>query len=250
MAFHSAHAAMRCCLAAVVTLVAGWTGRAAPICAAPLAAEEPPSINPFGPVRQDRDDAIPGTLELSDGRVLVGNVYMTRDKRLKIEDQQMQRQREVPLSAIRQIECRVEKEWMEKEWRFKEAALNEKVFTGRTYPSRVYSHTITLKNGKKITGPLAEVIYIRPYAEMTEGPRSEDSVPEPERFLLNKRNKGAPGADLKSLVYVIRIRLGQEAVDQSKAGAGKSGKKGSTSSDAKKAKPKSKRTDAEPPGDE
>lgn len=227
MAHPSARIALRCFFVAAVLVAFVAASRTVPTTASalPLAAEEPPSINPFGPVRQDRDDALPGTLELSDGRVLVGNVYMTRDKRLRIEDQQMQRQREVPLSAIKQIECHVEKEWMEKEWRFKEAALNEKVFTGRTYPSRVYSHTITLKSGKKITGPLAEVIYIRPYAEMTEGPRSEDSVPEPQRFLLNKRNKGAVGADLKSLVYVTRIKLGQDAVDQSKAGAGKKGSK-------------------------
>ncbi len=182
------------------------------------AEDEPPALNPFGPVKQDRDDALPGYVELSDGSVYVGSVYMTRDKRLKIWDAHLQRQREIPLRAVHQIECKVEKEWLEREWRFKELALDEKMYTGRKYPARLYVHTITLANdGRTITGPLAEIIYVRPYAETSAG--LDASPIEPKRFLLHKRDKGEPGTDLKSLVYVKRVKLGKEAYEEGKAKA-------------------------------
>ncbi len=198
--------------------LAGFVLLALPALAATGAEEEPPTIQPFGPVRQDRADAVPGYVELSDGSLVVGNVYLTRDKRLKIEDRQAGgevRQREVPLRVVRQIETHVEKEWMEKEWRFKEAALNEKVYTGRSYPARLYFHTITLKDGREITGPLAEIVYVRPFAS-AEGPRAAQAEPEPRRFLLNKRDKGSVGTDLDSLLYVRMVKLGDDALKEGK----------------------------------
>lgn len=186
-------------------------------------AEEPPALNPFGPVRQDRQDAEPGYVELSDGSIYVGSVYMTRDKRLKIWDANLQRQREIPLRAIRQIECKVEKEWMEREWRFKELALDEKMYTGRKYPARLYVHTVTLRSdGRTITGPLAEIIYVRPYADASA--RLDASKLEPQRFLLHKRDKGPPGTDLKSLVYVKLVKLGKDAYEEGLAKAAKRAK--------------------------
>jgi hypothetical protein len=173
--------------------------------AAVLSAAEPPAINPFGPKasedQADRNDAVPGCLELSDGSVHPGLIYLTRDKRLMIYDDRVQRQREVPLQAIKRIDCRVKKEWMEKEWKFKETTSDEKISTGRAYPVREYLHTITLRDGRTITGPLAAVIYVQPSPQQ-----------DAERFLLNKRNKGSVGKTLKSLVYVKRITIGEEAL--------------------------------------
>jgi hypothetical protein len=178
------------------------------------AAAEPPAVNPFGPsASQQRDDAVPGRLELSDGSVRAGLIYLTCDARLKIYDEQLQRQREVPLQAVRQIDCRIKKEWMEKEWKFKETTSDEKLTTGRSYPVREYVHTLTLRTGRKITGPLAAIVYIEP-AESADKADADSEKPEPERFLLNKRNKGAPGQELKSLVYVKRITFGKEALEE------------------------------------
>jgi hypothetical protein len=194
----------------------GWSGSHA----VPRArADEPPALNPFGPVRQDRDDAVPGYLETSDGKVYPGNVYMTRDKRLKILDDSMRREREVPLGVVKQIECKVLKEWMEKEWRFKELALNEKYYTGREYPSREYVHVITLKDGRTITGPLAEIVYVRPFAHSPSEPLAHRPDVKAERFLLHKRDKGEPGEDLKSLTYVKLIKLGDEALEEGRGKA-------------------------------
>ncbi len=177
-----------------------------------LLADEPPAINPFGPAddadaesdksKPPRDDAVEGCVELSDGTLRPGWIYLTRDKRLKLYDDQQQRQREIPLRAVAKIECRVKREWMEREWKFKETTSDEKIYTGRSYPAREYLHTITLKDGRTVAGPLAAIVYVQPLGKQ-----------EAERFLLNKRNKGDLGQDLKTLVYVKWIQFGKEAME-------------------------------------
>jgi len=170
---------------------------------------EPPALNPFGSRAdredQKRNDAMPGFVEMSDGKVHLGQVMLTRDARLKIFDEQQQKHREIPLKAIKRIDCTDQKEWVEEEWRFKENASDEKYFTGRTYPSREYTHKITLQNGQKIEGTLSGIVYVR-----------ADPAAEPERYLLHKRDKGNPGTDLKSLVCVRSIQLGVKALEEGK----------------------------------
>ena len=153
-------------------------------------------------------------MEMSDGKIVVGDIFLTRDKRLKLYDEQMGREREVPLRAVKQIECKVLREWMEREWRFKETTSNEKYYTGREVPSREYVHTITLEDGRTISGPLAEVIYIQPDAHGPRGSLSYPSATKRERVLLHKRDKGDVGTDLKSLDYVRLVKLGQAALEE------------------------------------
>ena len=178
----------------------------------PTQAAEPPALNPFGPVRRDRDDAQPGYIEMSDGKIYPGSIYLTRDKRLKIYDEKTKRQREIPLRAVKQIDCWVLDEWMEKEWRFKELAANEKYYTGREYPSREYRHTITVRDGRMIAGPLAEIIYVRPFAESPQPGQPVQANQEPQRFLLHKRDKGEVDTTTEDLKYVKTIKLGEEAL--------------------------------------
>jgi hypothetical protein len=126
----------------------------------------------------------------------------------------LERQREVPLQAVKQVECNVKKEWIEKEWKFKEAASDEKMYTGRSYPVREYLHTITLSDGRTITGPISAIVYVQPQQRSTIGSETPQSQPKPEQFLLNKRSKGELGQELKSLVYVRLIKLGKEALEE------------------------------------
>lgn len=179
-----------------------------------LVAQEPPALNPFGPIRTERDDAVPGFIELSDGQVLVGGIYLTRDKRLKVYDDESKRQREIPLRVVRQIECRVLKQWMEREWRFKELAANEKYYTGREYPVRECEYVITLHDGRKITGTLAELFYIQPYAYEATDERIYRTDVKAEKYIVHKRQKGESGTSFKHLVYVTRIKFGDEAVEE------------------------------------
>jgi hypothetical protein len=181
-----------------------------------VSAQEPPPINPFGSTTAQREDAVPGYVEISDGSIHPGQIYLTRDKRLKIADEQLQQQREVPLSAVKQIDCTIKKEWLEKEWKFKELTKDEKMYTGRSYPVREYEHTIRLNDGRTISGGLSEIVYVQP---IDNNPvRSGASRPEikAEQFILNKRNKGEIGEDLHSLVYVKSIKLGKEAYEEGK----------------------------------
>jgi hypothetical protein len=160
-------------------------------------------------------------VELSNGQILTGNIYMTRDKRLKLYDESTERQREIPLRVVKQIECKVLREWMEKEWRFKELALDEKYFTGRTYPTREYEHTITLHDDRTITGPLAEIIYVRPFPYSPNENLKYRPEVEPVRLILHKRAKGPIGTDLSSLNYVKLIKLGEEALEEGRQKARK-----------------------------
>jgi len=208
--FGATRLARRCLLSAVAIAAAMWGSSG-------QAAEEPPALNPFGPAAQTREDVVPGYIELSNGQVVAGKIFMTRDKRVKVYDAELKRQREIPLDRIREIESSVLKEWMEKEWRFRELAKDEKEYTGRSYPAREYTHTVTLSDGRKIEGPLAEVIYVEP--ETGGDSRSVGGnrpYTEPLRFFLHNREKGEVGEDLKSLVYVQRIKLGEEALAEGK----------------------------------
>ena len=168
-------------------------------------------MNPFGQSpSSEREDALPGYVELSNGEIHNGMIYLTRDKRLQIYDEKLERQREIPLRVVKKVECTIKKEWVEKEWRFRENANDEKVYTGRSYPTRIYLHTITLKNGRTITGSLSAIVYVQPLQDSSAESGERRGPVEPERFLLNKRNKGEMGETLKSLIYVKRIKLGKE----------------------------------------
>ena len=120
------------------------------------------------------------------------------------------------MQVVKQIECKVKKEWVEKEWKFKEAASDEKMYTGRSYPTREYVHTITLNDGRMIGGPLSAIVYVQPQPYKSVSPGEYQTRPKAEQFLLNKRNKGELGQDLKSLVYPKLIKLGKEALEEGK----------------------------------
>jgi hypothetical protein len=179
-------------------------------------ADEPPVISPFGRAPTEREDSEPGYVELSDGKVVPGMVYLTRDHRLTIFDAQINRQRMVPLRVVKSVECKVQKEWMEREWRFRELASDEKYYTGRTYPAREYEHTITLQDDRTITGPLSGVVYVQPFGYQPERPGAYRTVVQAEKFLLHKRDKGEIGEKLDDVVYVKRIALGPEALEEGK----------------------------------
>lgn len=167
-----------------------------------------PALNPFGSKEEVRDDAVAGYLEMSDGAIHPGMLFLTRAHRLKIFDSKAELHRQVPLRAVARVDCTVLKEWMEKEWRFKENANDEKVYTGHAYPAREYVHTITLKNGRTIRGALSGIVYVQ-----------AESGKSAARFLLHKRDRGETGTKLKALLYVRTICLGEQALQDAKARA-------------------------------
>ncbi len=166
---------------------------------------EPPAINPFGVREPSLPDAQPGFAELSDGQLLIGQLYLTRDTRLKVFDPMLGRQREIPWNAIARIDSRVQREWMERQWRFKENASDEKVYTGHSYPTREMEYEITLRDGRKIRGPVSGLLYIQ-----------TDPKQPARRVLLNKRQKGELDQPLTKLVFLRRVRLGDQAAREAR----------------------------------
>ena len=186
------------------------------------ADDAPP--NPLKNEQSERTDAVFGAMTLSDGSVVRGKVYLTRGHQLRIYDTAKEENRDVPLKAIREIRCHVEKEWMEAEWRFKENANDEKVLTGRKYPARIYVYEVILVKGSSINGTLPSVIYIEP--ESTNNRQEKESVEskpvdksdaealpaiKPVRYLLHHRDKGDPGKSLRDMVYIEKIVFGEAA---------------------------------------
>lgn len=176
-----------------------WLSLILIFCSVPfLFADEPETLNPFGPKPEIREDAQEGVIQTSDGKAHEGMIYLTRDMRLKIYDEKTKRQREIPLRVIRRIDAEVKWERMEKDWQFQELAADKKLYSGKEYPAREYTHTVTLQDGRKLTGPMSAVVYLK-IPPKDEKPSTE------ERFVLHKRQKGEPGTTLKELVYVKSI---------------------------------------------
>ena len=78
----------------------------------------------------------------------------------------------------------------------------------RTHLSaREYSHTITLHDGRTITGPVSALVYLK-----TDG---HDNRPQHSRQTIDpsQADKGGVGEELKSLVYVKRITFGKSSAE-------------------------------------
>jgi hypothetical protein len=88
------------------------------------------------------------------------------------------------------------------------------MYTGRSYPAREYVHTITLQDGRTIAGGLSGIIYLQPPTYDRTQPGVYRPAVEAERYLLHKRDKGAIGTDLQSLLYVKLVKLGEEALKE------------------------------------
>jgi len=176
------------------------------------APASPAPASPFaaGTESFERKDAVPGTVHLSDGRLIAGRIYTTRAKRLRIYNLKRRRYEEIPVPALRRIEALVEWERMDRPWRFKEAGNPEKIYTGPPYPVRRLAWRLTLRNGHVIEGHiLGQPLYV-----------AHDG--QAERFILHARQKGPPGTTLEDLVHVRRADFAPEATEQ-RAEAGKGG---------------------------
>ncbi|MDR0870712.1 MAG: hypothetical protein LBN39_07965 [Planctomycetaceae bacterium] len=179
---------------------------------------EPPALSsPLSRRESDaREDTIPGYIEMSNGEVFPGLLYITRDKRLEIYDVGLKRQRTVPIQKIAEIECSVEKEWMEKEWRFKELASDEKMYTGRTYPCRMFTYTLIFDDGRKLEGPMSGIIFVQPLKKNED--LSVGHIPErdAQRFYFHARlaEKTDAGKQLADIHYTARVKIGDDALQE------------------------------------
>jgi len=165
-------------------------------------AGEEPDANPFGDRQVGvRADAVPGALYVSDGTIIIGDIYLTRDKKFRGFVKEEKQHHWVPLQAVTAITTVIEKEWEEKHWRWLENANDEKVYTGRTYPVRMYEYDLTLKDGQTLrVSRMYSPIYIR-----------YSATKKPLRIILHHRNKGKLDQTLEDMVYTTKIELGPDA---------------------------------------
>lgn len=141
-----------------------------------------------------RPDALPGVMVMSDGRLLPGGLYTTREKNFEVWVESEKRFRQIPFLSILSITAVVTEEAIENEWRWKAMGDPEKVYTGRSYPTRRFLWEFHLIDGSRITGAVkGQPVWIE-VAGKAIGPA-----------LLAERSKGEFGQKLPDLVYVRRI---------------------------------------------
>jgi hypothetical protein len=151
--------------------------------------------NPFsGGDRPMRGDAVPGVIEMSDGRQLPGRLYTTRDKPWVVFDPKMERWRQIPFIAVLSVTAVVTEEKYELQWRWKGMGEPEKVFTGRKFPYRRFLWTFRLIDGSTVRGVVkGQPIWVRSGSKVT-GP-----------MVLHERSKGKIDTKLKDVHYVRKI---------------------------------------------
>ncbi len=134
----------------------------------------------------------------SNSRKLVGQVWLTPGKRLKVFERAQEKYREFSLQDVLRIDVDPEKEKMEPVWRWREHASDEKVYTGETYPWREYVTTLVVldRRGKRLTvvGDVTALLYFQ-----------ADPKKKPVRLIIHRRDKGEVGQTLHDLVYVTAV---------------------------------------------
>ena len=171
------------------------------VCAA--GGEPPP---PFGEREAAPADARAGVIEMNNGRVIVGPVFLRGNPLMKIFDRDRKKYFDLRLGEIEKIEVEVLREWIEQQWRWKEAGKDEKVYFGPAYPAREYLTTFVLTNGTRLKGDYSGPIYV------VEGGKAV-------RYILHKRDKGPEGLKMENLFYIKLISFNEKDIEKAKGRA-------------------------------
>lgn len=160
-------------------------------------------VNPFGTDGASRAEAVPGVVELSDGRRLAGQLSTTVEKPWLVWVAAEKRWRRVPLIALLGLRAVVVDEKMELAWRWKAMGEPERVYTGRKYPTRRYGWRFHLIDDSYITGSVkGQPLWVRTADGRRAGP-----------FVLHERAKGGSGQTLKDLLYVKRVIVSRKMME-------------------------------------
>ncbi len=151
-----------------------------------------PASQPFSPAAGDDRGARKATLVMSSGEKIHGQFCTTREKPVRVWNETDKEYRDIPYNLIQSMEAKILWERDQPEWHFKDTGSDIKEYSGHTYPARELQYTVTLINGQTVTGGIVAPLYL-----LT---KSDDVV-----FLLNKRQKGAVDAKLKSLEYIKQV---------------------------------------------
>ena len=181
-----------------------WFGKAAPATTQPAESQPAPSegVDPFKGAGPSRSDALPGLVELSDGELLPGHLFTTREKPWLVYVDSGKRWRRVPFAACLSITAVIVEQRMELQWRWKAMGEPEKVYTGESYPYRRLKWRFRLADGSAITGTVKG----QPLFVESNGRRAKPMI-------LHERSKGGIGQKLTDLVYVRRVIVSKRAME-------------------------------------
>jgi hypothetical protein len=142
-----------------------WLSRAKPTTTQPAAtqpaasqpaASQPAPGSPFRKKREFlREDALPGVIELSDGRQLPGGLYTTRERPWIVWSEPTKSWRRIPFINVLSITAVVAEERMELRWRWKGMGEPERVYTGTSYPFRRFRWRFRLLDGSGLAARTA-----------------------------------------------------------------------------------------------
>ncbi len=180
-----------------------WLEQAKPAQAASAPAEAE-AANPFQKPKAPffRRDALPGVIELSNGKQLPGGVYTTREKPWIVWSQATKSWRRISFVTLLSITAVVEEERVELRWRWKGMGEPEKVFTGKKYPFRRVHWKFRLIDGSVVEGSTkGQPVWVELRGKVA-GP-----------FVLHERMKGKDDQTLDDLVYVRKIVVSRKMMD-------------------------------------
>jgi hypothetical protein len=161
-----------------------------------------PTSQPASPLR--RADALPGAIQLSDGRVLTGYLSTTQQAMWLVFETESERWRMIPPAAVLSITAEVVEEKQELKWRWKAMGEPERVYTGERYPSRRLTWRFLLADGTEIVGA------VKGQPISVTGPDAAVSGP----FVFHERQKGQVGQSLDELVYIRRVVISRKVMEK------------------------------------
>ena len=152
---------------------------------------------PFPPPRpltmgKTDPDSRRGTITLSDGTSVTGQISTTAGKPLRIWVEQEKEYHDLPLRSVTSVSAEVLWEKDEPQFRFKESGSDVKVETGKTYPARETVYRFTMSDGSTVTGGIVAPVQVTTADGATT-------------YILHKRDKGDAGQSLADLKYVKQI---------------------------------------------
>ena len=176
---------------------------------AQAAKQEPaPIVKP----KVARQDARDGTIILSSGKKIVGKLFLTQGKRLRVFDPKQNGYRDFSLTQLSKIDVRVTRERVNREWRFEGEGSAVKLYTGRSSVQLNFDLTLTLPDGRQLpcSASKGQPINVQP----ENGKK--------RRFLIPRYVEGKIGQERKDLEFVKQIILGLPAEQPEKDGGASS----------------------------
>jgi hypothetical protein len=136
-----------------------------------------------------------GTVELSTGQILRGQIWTTQQTPFRVWLKKLKQYRDIDIRLVREIVGSIRYSKQIRQYKFQQMGSDIKLYTGRTRPRIGYRFTFKLIDGRQITGTVIAPIYIR-----TADGRNYF-------YLLKKRIEGKLGQKASSIAYIRQIRF-------------------------------------------